>query len=293
MEYLKEFRKFIEAEQRLERTSIDAYVRDLGGFLDYAAGSGEWFSGALAEGYLRHLRDEGRRPSTLRRVRMSIRRFYHWLVWKKLMRPEALEMIDPIRHEWENLPVLRRDEVDEMIAACGGRAAERNRTIIRLMYETGMRVSEVCGLDVGSVVSLGGVKALRARVKGGSDRVIPISGECFKALQDYVGRWRNRYAVGTALFVDLKGRRVKRRRVSAVISRLAQRLGLAKSSAHTLRRSRATALLESGVDVQDVQRFLGHESIEATEHYLVTSPEKMREVYDRCFAPLTGGPRSA
>lgn len=293
MEYLKEFRKFIEAEQRLEKNSIEAYMSDLGGFLGYAARSGKQFSGSLAEGYLKRLQDEGRKPSTLKRVRMSIRRFYHWLVWKKLMRPEVLETIDPIRQAWENLPVLRRDEIDQMIAACGGKAADRNRTIIRLLYETGTRVSEVCGLDLGSVMTLGGMKVLRTRVKGGSDRVIPISGECCEALQDYAGRWRTRYAVGTAFFVDLKGRRIKRRRVSAMISRLAGKLGLVHSSAHTLRRSRATQLLDDGTDVEDVQRFLGHRDIEATQHYMVPSPERVRAAYKGCFVPLTGGPKTA
>jgi site-specific recombinase XerD len=293
MDYLTEFRDFLEAERVLEPNSIEGYMNDLDGFLDWSTPMGEPFSGALAESYLKYLqRSLHRKESYLRHIRMAIRRFYHWLaVHQKAICVDEIDKIDPIRHAWEHLPTLTWEEVQKLMGACEGEAAERNRTIILLMFMTGMRVSEVCNLDLDSL--LPGMKALRITAKGKVDRVVPVTDECFTALQDYARRWRTRHAVNTpAVFVNERsrnGQRMKRRRVSGLIARLAKKVGVVGSSAHTLRRSRATQLLNAGVPVKEVQEFLGQRSIDATERYITTTAEKIREVYNRC-RPQTKGP---
>ena len=114
--------------------------------------------------------------------------------------------------------------------------------------------------------------------------MVPISGDCLAAVQDYVEGWRTRHAKSgdPALFVSIDGERIGRHRITHLLLEISGRLKLRKTTTHTLRRSRATLLMNAGQPIEKIQKFLGHQTLDATQQYLATSTERLREVYDRC-----------
>lgn len=295
MDHRKEFKRYLQVEGRTASRTIGNYVDEVDKFLDFATASGRAFSGVLAEDYLKHLWAKGNKSNYRKFVRMSIRRFYRWLVLKSELDASVLDTIDPIKDDWVHLPVLEWEQVKQLMDACDGTAAERNRVMIRLLFESAMRVSELCNLNLDSLRRES--TSIQIRTKGGGGRVVLATGDCFTAIQDYVRRWRTRHAVNTpALFVAekrYKGQRIKRRMVSHVIRRLSKKLGLATSSSHTLRRSRATQLLDAGIPITEVQEFLGHDDIDATQRYTIKSSAKVMADYRKYFSPPTEGPLTA
>jgi integrase/recombinase XerC len=156
----------------------------------------------------------------------------------------------------------------------------RDRALLELLYATGARISELCGLDVGDVDP--GRRLVRVRGKGGRERSVPYGLPAEQALDDWLRLGRPalaRSASGDALLLGARGGRLQPSVARRLVSRYARATGLPHTTPHGLRHSAATHLLEGGADLRTVQELLGHASLSSTQIYTHVSVERLRAAY--------------
>lgn len=257
--------------------TLDAYLRDVSVFLDYA---GQDFSPRTLRRYLGHLLDAGYARKSVARKLAAIRSFLklHGLQEGRLPRlPKVPRMLPRTLQTRQAAEVLSVPEGD-------GPLALRDRAILELLYATGVRVSELCGLDLEDVDSSDGIA--RVMGKGGKERLVPVGSLAIAALGAYLKSGRPTLAGGSgcaALFLNRSGGRLSTRSVRTVVTRSSGRAGL-RASPHTLRHSAATHLLEGGADLRSVQELLGHASLSTTQIYTHVSRERLKAIYDAAFS---------
>ena len=171
----------------------------------------------------------------------------------------------------------------EAAARDGDPVALRDHALLELLYGTGARVSEICGLDVDDIDHER--RTLRLRGKGDKERVVPFGGPAARALDAYLVRGRPTLSArgesaGAAVFLGARGGRLGPRAVHALVSRIvAPAVGAESLGPHALRHSAATHLLDGGADLRSVQEILGHASLGTTQIYTHVSAERLREAY--------------
>ncbi|RZU73976.1 integrase/recombinase XerC [Micromonospora kangleipakensis] len=156
----------------------------------------------------------------------------------------------------------------------------RDRVLLELLYGTGIRISEACGLDVADVDH--GRRVVRVLGKGGRERVVPYGVPAQRALDGWLGRGRPAFAgpgSGGALLLGARGGRLNPTTARRIVAGYAERAGLPRTSPHGLRHSAATHLLEGGADLRAVQELLGHSSLASTQIYTHVSVERLRAAY--------------
>lgn len=177
------------------------------------------------------------------------------------------------------------DEVFNLLDRIGddGNAARRDRALLEMLYATGLRVSELVGLDLEDVDLGGGV--VRVIGKGNKERLVPFGGKAAEALRAWLGRaerLRERSGEHDAVFLNLRGGRLSDRSVRRILDRRLQEAAIhAKVSPHALRHSFATHLLGAGADLRAIQELLGHASLSTTQRYTHVSTDALMQVYDR------------
>ncbi len=277
---LSGFKAYVSIELGLAEETLIAYVRDVTGFLSF--NDDRTFTARSVEDYVRHLFELGLKASTVRRKCMSVRCFYRFLADRGKLDKQQLFLIDPIRVQRENLPSLEPEELERLLTAARGTNAVRNRAIVHALFGSGLRVSELCGLNLGDCHL--DQRWARVQGKGARERVVPLSAECMEAIAAYLAeRGHGDGGRNDALLIQGDtNERLTRRAVSNMITALSQRAGVQHTTSHTLRRTCATSLLRQGVDLDQVQRLLGHSSLSSTQAYLNTSPEQLAETCRRC-----------
>jgi len=180
---------------------------------------------------------------------------------------------------------ITTDEVRRLLEApdAATPAGIRDRAILELLYSSGLRISELTGLDVDDLdLDDGGVRVLG---KGGKEREVPLGSYAREALGAYLTRGRPALASATtrgALFLNARGGRLSRQSCARLLGRYVRLSGIERGvTLHTLRHSFATHLLEGGADVRVVQELLGHASVATTQIYTLVTTQHLRDVYDR------------
>ncbi|OWP22811.1 recombinase XerC [Microbacterium sp. AISO3] len=279
--------------RRLSENTVRAYRNDL---VDLAAASGDI---ELEEVDIEVLRDwvwraseRGDARSTLARRTATARGFFAWATERGAIASDpALRLASPKRAR--TLPKVATAQTMAAVlddlrvrAADGDPVLLRDHAILELLYATGIRVSELCGLDLDDVDSAR--RTARVTGKGDKDRVVPVGGPAFDAVQAYMVRGRPvlaaRAASATgaarAVFLGSRGGRLTPRGVYATVSeKLAPALGVDAVGPHTLRHSAATHLLDGGADLRAVQEILGHASLGTTQIYTHVSGERLAAAY--------------
>lgn len=230
--------------------------------------------------------------SSIARKASTLRSFYAY-VQRRGMREDnpALLLITPKRAA--KLPkVLRRSQVDALVEVAGDDPISmRDHAILELLYGAGLRVGELCALDLDAVDTAR--RRVRVLGKGSKERIVPFGEPAAHAIRTYVSDGRPRLARGDAgaqaLFLNTRGNRMGQRDVRTLVTRYAS--GAApgsRPSPHTLRHSYATHLLEGGADLRSVQELLGHSDLRTTQIYTHVSRERLRRVYEQAH-PRSGG----
>jgi integrase/recombinase XerC len=171
--------------------------------------------------------------------------------------------------------------VTALVKAPGGNEilGLRDCAILETLYSSGVRVSELTGLDVGAVDCVQGL--MKVMGKGGKERIVPIGSHAVEAVLLYL-RARGDLPGEAPLFINARGRRLTRRGVALIVDRHMVRIAsLRKVSPHTLRHTFATHLLEGGADLRGIQELLGHASLSTTQKYTHVSIDRLMEVYDK------------
>lgn len=280
---INEFEIYIRTELGLSHETLIAYTRDVREFLTFIGTQS--VTAESIEAFLSHLRQHGIKQITIRRKCMSIRCLCHHLISLGDLDPNILEMIDPIRVE-RNMPdALDPEAVDVLVAAVEKRLPvwratniRRDVAIILTIYHSGLRVSELCSLDLGDVNFHR--RNVLVKGKGGRERVVPTTLRCVEAIQVYIDL--DRRSNTNAVFVKSDGQRITRRAISDMLMSLSRRAGVKHTTAHMLRRSCATSLMNRGVDLELVQVLLGHQHLSTTQAYLAISLDRLKSVHALC-----------
>jgi integrase/recombinase XerC len=294
---LDAFRHHIEAERGLSRHTVRAYLGDVAALLEHAAAAGATGPADLSVGTLRawlagqHGRGQAR--ASLARRAAAARAFTAFAQARGLMPADPGPLLGMPRIPRRLPEVLRQDQVAAVLAAAAGPSgnsggddrvaalALRDAAIVELLYATGIRVSELCGLDLGDLDE----ERRTARVlgKGNRERTVPAGIPAVKAVAAWARSGRPVLVTpgsGHALFLGARGRRLDPRTARRVVhASLAAVPGTPDSGPHGLRHAAATHLLEGGADLRSVQEILGHSSLTSTQIYTHVSIERLQSAY--------------
>lgn len=287
-EALDSFVAHLELELDRSPSTLRAYAGDVTSLLRHAAVAGVTSPADLdiraLRAWLAAERDRGVGRATLGRRGSAARVFTAWAHRTgRLATDPGLLLAAPKAHR--TLPeVLRPDEAERLVSVPGDDVVDlRDRLALELLYATGVRVSELCGLDVDDVDQER--RVLRVLGKGRKERAVPYGVPAQRALDDWLSAGRPRWAgprSGGALLLGARGGRVDPRTVREVVHRrLAAVPGAPDLGPHGLRHSAATHLLEGGADLRSVQELLGHATLATTQIYTHVSIDRLRTSYER------------
>ncbi|WP_166983446.1 tyrosine recombinase [Paramicrobacterium fandaimingii] len=293
----EEFIDYVRVERNFSAQTARAYASDLNAFVQWAAAR------ALIDtrdveldnyrDWLWKMSNDGLAPSTIARRSATLRSWSAWM-WREgaTETDTAARLRSP--KTGKRLPkVVPRDAMDAVLRGLGAAAAEggptdvRDHAIVELLYASGLRVSELCGLDIDDI----DLDRLTVRVtgKGSKQRIVPFGVPAQSAIIDYLRdarahllRQSSAPTAGdtSAVFVGTRGARLSTRSAYTVISRILSRVPAASGvGPHTLRHTAATHLLDGGADLRAVQELLGHSSLGTTQIYTHVSADRLRESY--------------
>lgn len=286
--FLRElFRDFLAFERGLAARTIVAYERDLKGVLAFLGDRGKQRPGEVTlqdlREYLFHLKDRGLAPTSIRRTISSLRSYFTFLVQEGELEADPAEKLEAPRLGRKLPAVLSVEEVASLMEALdpGSPLYWRDRSVLEVLYATGMRVSELVGLRLEQVEL--GERVCTVSGKGGKERMVPMGQPACRALDRYLREVRPRLDQGKGgrrVFLNARGRPLSRMSVWTLVRTAAARAGLRTvPSPHTLRHTFATHLLEGGADLAAVQELLGHADIATTQIYTHLDREYLREVH--------------
>lgn len=290
------FLRHIEVGRQLSPNTVKAYARDLldaTAFFDAELAEWDWSSLERLDlrAYLGHLSRRGLARRTIARKLSTLRSFYHFMHREELVPANPARAVRSPKIERRLPGWLSRDEIERVFrlaedrAAAGGFTAARNLAALETFYATGVRLSELQGLDLADVDLV--ADQIKVRGKGRKERIVPLGEAAVRSLRRYETR-RRELVAGLdaadrhALFLSQRGRRLSVRRLQAIMGELLDSVAEgAALSTHSLRHSFATHMLDAGADLLAVKELLGHASLSTTQIYTHTSKERLKRVYDR------------
>ena len=298
-EPLAAFERHLRSERSLSPHTVRAYVGDVRSLLAHAGRDGvrapEGLGLTHLRGWLASQYSSGAARATLARHAAAARAFtafacrHGWLATDPGPRLGTLKSRRALPH------VLRQDEmravldtaarhVDTAAPSGTGRQAAvalRDAAVLELFYATGIRVSELCGLDLGHLDH--GRRTVRVRGKGDKERTVPVGVPALRAVNRWLAVGRPEFATpasGPAMFIGVRGGRLDPRTARRIVHQRLREAGTARDTGpHGLRHSAATHLLEGGADLRSVQEILGHASPATTQIYTHISIERLKSSY--------------
>ena len=287
MDYLSEYRIYLRDEKGASDNTLSSYLRDMRQFTDYVEERGISLRQVIRtdiEHYEKYLTLKGKSASTVTRAAASIKSFYNFMLAKGQISSNPAKGIAPTRVERKLPQILTSKEVELLLAQpeCTDLKGFRDRAMLELLYATGIRVSELIGLNVDDLnLSVGMLRC----ISKGKERLIPLYPAAVRALSDYVERVRPQMIDDpgeTALFVNVSGERMSRQGFWKLIKHYQEKAGIQKEiTPHTLRHSFAAHLLENGADLHSIQEMLGHVDISSTQIYSQLVNQKLKQVYNK------------
>lgn len=286
------FTRHLEVERSLSAHTIRAYIGDLESLVAHLEGIGVE---EISQLELVHLRSwlanqqvKGGARTTLSRRAVSVRLFTKWAVKNRyLTKDVAATLATPKGHR--TLPeVLEIGDAKIAMDSLATRAAEeetpislRDVAMVEMLYASGARVAELCGLDLSDVDY--DRQTIRVLGKGNKERTIPVGNPAMRALNAYLKAARDSLKNSqseNALFLGARGKRIDQRTVRTVVYNALQAIeGVDRMGPHALRHSAATHLLEGGADLRTVQEILGHASLATTQIYTHVSTERLQKAF--------------
>lgn len=289
---LGDYLNHVRAERGLSANTVAAYRRDLTAYLDFLAargltGADEVTAVEISE-FVRGLA-AAQAPASVARHVVSVRGFHAFLLGESMAPSDPAAGFSPPKLGQRLPKALSVEEVTGILDAPDRDdvVGLRDAALLELLYGTGARVSEICGLDVDDLQAAltdpdAGVRLLG---KGGKERLVPLGSYALRAVDDYLVRARPTLATAgarhdPALLLNQRGQRLSRQSAWAVLKRAAASAGVrAEVSPHSLRHSFATHLLDGGADLRVVQELLGHASVATTQIYTLVTIERLHEVH--------------
>ncbi|PTG56326.1 site-specific tyrosine recombinase XerD [Staphylococcus chromogenes] len=284
-----EYLRFIQIEKGLSENTIAAYRRDLNHYLNYLAAQKisnlDFIDRQIVQQWFGVLHDEGRSTKSIARFTSTIRSFHQFALREKYAAKDPTVLIETPKYERKLPDVLSIDEIDLLLTTpeTSKNNGYRDRTMLELLYATGIRVSELINIEVEDVNLLMGF--IKVFGKGNKERIIPLGETVIELLKTYIENVRPQLLkkqVTHTLFLNMQGKPLTRQGIWKIIKQTGAKAGIQKRlTPHTLRHSFATHLLENGADLRAVQEMLGHSDISTTQLYTHVSKTQIRKMYQQ------------
>ena len=289
-ECISGYEAYLVQEKHASANTLSSYLRDIRQLGEYLSARAGRTYGSVDETVLRDyvawLKGEGKSVATVSRAIASIKGFYTYLLERggveRQRNPAAVLVPDKSA---QKLPqILTSKEVELLLEQpdCVDPKGYRDRAMLELLYATGIRVSELIGMDVSDVNVSAGIVLCRSH---GHERAIPLYPAAVKALSEYMEFIRPRMIASPdekALFVNVNGGRMSRQGFWKLIKTYQAKAGIEKViTPHTLRHSFAAHLLENGADLHSIQEMLGHADISSTQIYSQLVKKQLKDVYHK------------
>ena len=279
-EWIDRFLKYLRIEKGVAENTITAYKHDLSMYQAHLRGTDLiHVQSADVSKFLKFLYARKLKPRSATRAFAAVRGLHKFLMLEKATKENPTANVEQPRW-WKPLPnVLVLEEVDRLLAAPDIMTSKglRDRAMLEVLYATGLRVSELIGLQLDGINTEVGF--VRCMGKGSKERIVPLGASAAEAVRTYLESRRVRKPTNY-LFLNNRGDKLSRMGFWKILKGYGVQTGIKKKlTPHVLRHSFATHLLERGADLRAVQTMLGHSSISTTEIYTHVMRERLKEIY--------------
>lgn len=296
---IESFIEYLEVQKDYSENTVRAYLNDLHEFLYYFAeirrvnteNPKEMLSllpahidAVAIRGYLSRLYKKKNKKSSIARKLSALRSFFTFLLKHNAVTNNPADLIMTPKQEKPIPGYLTVDDIFRLLDSIRTTtlAGLRNKAMFEVLYSTGIRVSELSGLNVGDIqISAGQVNVLG---KGKKERVVPVGKRAIEAVTDYrnavIGKWPE--ATSGPLFLNKNGTRITERSIARILKQIALECGITVPVyPHAVRHTFATHMLDAGADLRGVQELLGHESLSTTQKYTHVTIDRLTRAYDK------------
>ncbi len=282
---LKEYFSYLKLEKGLSLNTVESYGRDLYKFFTLVNKGYDKIEERDVSEYIIKLIADGISHRSVARNLSALKSFFRYLQYTGRIRTNPLSFISQPKL-WKNLPeYLTVEEVEKLLELpdVSKRGGLRNKSIIELMYSTGIRVSELVNLKVDKVnLDMGFITVIG---KGNKERIVPFGDEAKRWLLKYLKEGREKFLKGRVspyLYLNARGDKLTRQYIWKMLKKYGRMVGIEdKIKPHILRHSFATHLLEKGANLRLVQILLGHSQISTTEIYTFISRKRIKKIYKK------------
>jgi integrase/recombinase XerC len=276
--HLDKFCDSLRAERNASNHTLKAYTKDLEQFFAFSGKKPLEITHDDIRSYLASLHNK----TTISRKLATVRSFFKYLHREGKIKKNPAKIISSPKMQKKLPRFLTVDEAFSLMGAPQGDSfySERDKAVLELLYSSGIRVSELTGLDINDFDKRESL--VRVKGKGKKERIVPIGSKAFEALQNYLPERILIKKKSQALFLNKRGARLTERSVRRIVDKYGKLIALKGSlSPHALRHTFATHLLHSGADLRSIQELLGHSSLSTTQKYTHVDVAHLIDVYDK------------
>ena len=287
-DHIADYCRYLTEEKHAQKNTLNSYARDLNQFQTWLMANGitdlKKVKKETVNEYLQYMSGKGKSPATVTRSTASIRSFYNYMLREGRVKTNPAKAVTSQKVERKYPEILTNREVELFLEQpkCVDEKGFRDHAMLELLYATGIRVSELIGLNVEDVnLTVGFIRC----TTHGKERIIPLYTAAVKALREYMEKIRPRIIADEnqqALFVNMSGERMSRQGFWKIIKHYQEKAEINKDiTPHTLRHSFAVHLLENGADLRSIQEMLGHADISSTQIYAQIVKQRLQDVYHK------------
>lgn len=306
---IQQFVHYLALEKNASPHTCRCYRKDLEGFEDFLKSMGMYLNPAgdveiekvdrmAIRKYMSFLHRKNKKSSIARKI-STLRSFFKYLIREQILPSNPAKSVSSPKVEKTLPTTLTVDEafrlmesprsIPEKSSQMSKQNGVRDRAILELLYSSGLRVSELVGLNLNQLDSDLGI--VRVMGKGRKERIVPVGVKAIDALKAYL-EGRGGFTGDGPIFINHTGGRLTARTVGRLIKKYTRHSGIfRKVSPHSLRHTFATHLLDAGADIREIQEMLGHSSLSTTQRYTHVSMGKLMEVYDKAHPRSFGNTR--
>lgn len=273
--YLSEYIEYLNDIKGYSSNTITSYKNDIKQYLKYL--NDENINYYETEEFVKYLNKNKYAKSSINRKIASINKFYEWCQERNYLKETKYKKIKYIKQEKKLPDILTSNYINKLLNSLPTENPKnlRDRTIIELLYSSGLRVSELTNLRINDIKNNGSIKVLG---KGNKTRILPMTNEAYKLIDSWITNSRSFYENEKSsdyLFIGVRGSKISAREVQRIVR---SKLG---TFPHSIRHSFATHLLDGGADLRVVQEMLGHSDPSTTQIYTHVSKKKLKEKHKR------------
>ena len=281
--YVEKFIRYLEIERNASKHTLINYSVDLKSLSEFLKEEPiEKVDYVSLRRYLAHVKEQNLSKVSIARKIASIRSFFKFLFREGIIKNNPASSLSTPKRD-KHLPKFLDEKEIVLLLESPGRedkAGLRDRAILETLYSTGIRVSELVGLNMDHIDQIGGI--IKVFGKGKKERIVPIGERALQAIRDYLKARRPVAKDTKALFFNKNGGRLTDRSIRRIINKYITKASIQqKISPHTLRHSFATHMLDHGADLRSVQELLGHANLSSTQIYTHITTERLKSAYTK------------